>query len=103
VDRFIGRGHLALDQLGPAAECLAAGLEMESKVGSPLFVARTRLDQARLAMSNGDSQQARALVAQVKSTADRLELMALADEAAQFLPSRQAVAWAGAMAAPRSW
>ena len=84
VDRFVGRGYLALDQPGPAAECLAAALDMESKVGAPLFVARTRLDQARLAMSNGDTQGARALAAQVWSTADRLELVALADEAAQL-------------------
>ncbi len=84
VDRFVGRGHLARAELGPAAECLAAALEMESKVGAPLFVTRTRLDQARLAVRNGDSQGARALVAQVRSTADRLELPALADEAARL-------------------
>ncbi len=82
VDRFVGRGHLALDQLEPAAECLAAAQEMESKAGAPLFVARTRLDQARLALRTGDGPGARALLAQVRATADRLELRALADEAA---------------------
>lgn len=84
VDRFVGRGHLALDHPGPAAECLAAAFSMESKIGAPLFVARTRLDQARLAVNNGDSEEGRALAAQVRATAERLELTALAEEAGQL-------------------
>jgi DNA-binding CsgD family transcriptional regulator len=88
VDRFIGRAHLALDEYDEARQNLTSALAIESRIGAPLFVARTKLDLARLAMLTGDRHEAGLLVAATTATADRLGLSALSAEAAQVLAPR---------------
>ncbi len=85
VDRFLGRAHLALGQRKEADAALRAAASIESTMGAPLFVSRTNLDRARLAVLTGRRDQARRLAAEVTSTATRLGLVALAQEAADVV------------------
>jgi DNA-binding CsgD family transcriptional regulator len=81
VDRFLGVGQLALGDLEAARRCIDDAWRMESALGAPLFVARTTLLRARLAVALGDTAQAADLSAAVEASAVRLHLDALADEA----------------------
>jgi DNA-binding NarL/FixJ family response regulator len=85
VDRFLGRAAIASGDLNAATLALAHAAAMEAKLAAPLFLARTTLDQARLAVAIGKRDNARCLVTQVRATADRLGLAALSQEAAQLL------------------
>ncbi len=82
VDRFCGRARLALGDLDGAERDLARARQLEEGLGAPLFVARTTLDQARLALARGRRQAARDLAGAVEATAERLGLAALGAEAA---------------------
>ena len=86
VDRFLGRAAVALGDFATAEVALNNARAIESSVAAPVFVARTMLDQARLAASLERRSAARRLVADVRSTANRLGLTALAEEAASVLP-----------------
>ena len=85
VDRFLGRAHLALGHWKEADDALRAAAGIESAIGAPLFVSRTNLDRARLAMLTGRRDQAGRLAAEVTATATRLGLVALAQEAADVV------------------
>ena len=81
VDRFVGRGRLALGNLAGAERSLGDALKLESDVGAPLLVARTMLDRARLAVRLGRARAAQEMASEVEANAERLELDALAAEA----------------------
>jgi DNA-binding CsgD family transcriptional regulator len=85
VDRFLGRAAIALSDWDAATSALADAADMEAKLAAPLFVARTTLDQARLAAAVGKRDNARRLATQVRAVADRLGLAALSREAVQLL------------------
>jgi uncharacterized protein (UPF0303 family) len=70
VDRFLGRGHLALANLQTAERDLSEALGREPDLGAPLFVARTRLDQARLAPARGRAREAVELATEVAASAE---------------------------------
>ena len=54
-------------------------------MAAPVFVARTTLDHARLAVSLGRRETARRLIADVHAIANRLGLAALSEEATKVL------------------
>jgi len=86
ADRFLGRACLALGQLDQSEHHLTAAVALETAAGLPIHLARTRLDQARLALAQHDSQRAGALIAQVRDLAGALDLNALDREASSLLP-----------------
>jgi len=81
ADRFVGRGQLALGDLQAAEAALADALAMESELGAPVFLARTKVDLARLRRQCGNRRQAAALAAEAAAAAELLHLDALAAEA----------------------
>ncbi len=89
ADRFLGRACLALGQLGDAERHLRAAETLEASAGLPVHLARTRLDQARVALARDDAASARALLSQVRDVAAALQLDALDREAQSLAPPAQ--------------
>lgn len=87
VDRFVGRGQLALGDLRAADGTLAGALAMESALGAPVFAARTKVDLACLCLQQGNHRKAKELAAAVIATAEVLGLDALAAEAREVIGS----------------
>jgi DNA-binding CsgD family transcriptional regulator len=85
-DRFIARGLLALGDTAAARVSLAAAEALESQIGAPLFVARTKLDRLRLLTFLGDQAGASRQRADILSAAEAFGLGALGEEAREVLP-----------------
>ena len=79
-DRFLGRAHLALGALDAAGDHLETAAAIEASAGLHVHLARTRLDQARLAIARRDGGAAASLIAQVSEVTSALRLDALEAE-----------------------
>lgn len=88
VSGHVGMLATTLGRFDEADAHLSAAAEAHARIGAPILLARTRLEQARLCLTRGaagDVERARALLGQVLATARELGLVAVERRAVSLL------------------
>jgi tetratricopeptide (TPR) repeat protein len=90
VSHFLGLLDACLGDYGAAERWFATAVAQQDRLGTPAFMARTRLEWARMLLARreaGDSERARELLGQALATARELGLANIERRAVQLLPN----------------